>query len=477
MLTYLKINGFKSFQNFEMHFKPFTIIAGVNASGKSNLFDALKFLGKLAETDNLKRAIKDQRGEFRELFTQYSNNQYASEIEFCVEMLVDKKVKDAWGNETELKYTRLKYELIIVRFENTNGIEDLKVKYERLENLKHQEDQWIKIIPKNVLEDWRPKVVTGKRGIPYIDTIDENGIPTVIVPQDGVQGGNKRRFPLNNAMRTVLSSFDTIDFPHVLAAKEEMKSWRFLEMNPEDLRLPTSKSTGEDFLSPSGKNLAAVLHRIKLEDSYNLKEISRELQSFLPNFVSADVLDDLENKLFIIKLIDRDKKEYTSRVLSEGTLRILALCILKYDDSYTGLLCFEEPENGIHPFRIESMAKLLKELSVDFSYSNSGLRQVIINTHSPVLVGNILEKYMDNPFVEVYLSQMVSRKVTLQNGQTSGINVTIMVSPFEEYPHSSEVGGLFHPLEISSKMLHAKSIVNKYLETVEFEGIKEKLVR
>lgn len=44
MITYLKINGFKSFHNFEMEFMPFTLIAGANASGKSNLFDALTLL-------------------------------------------------------------------------------------------------------------------------------------------------------------------------------------------------------------------------------------------------------------------------------------------------------------------------------------------------------------------------------------------------------------------------------------------------
>jgi AAA15 family ATPase/GTPase len=113
MITYLKINGFKSFYNFEMEFTPFTVIAGANASGKSNLFDALTLLSRLAETDNLKRAFSEQRGEFIELFTQYGDDNYASEMEFVVEMLVNKNIKDAWGNETKLKYTRLRYELSI----------------------------------------------------------------------------------------------------------------------------------------------------------------------------------------------------------------------------------------------------------------------------------------------------------------------------------------------------------------------------
>ena len=51
MITKIKINGFKTFHNFEMEFSPLTVVAGLNASGKSNLFDALQLLSRLAEFD------------------------------------------------------------------------------------------------------------------------------------------------------------------------------------------------------------------------------------------------------------------------------------------------------------------------------------------------------------------------------------------------------------------------------------------
>ena len=457
MLTYIKINGFKSFHNFEMEFTPFTVIAGANASGKSNLFDALKLLSRLSEADNLKKAFREQRGEFMELFTQYGENDYAREMSFCVEMLVNQKIKDAWGNEDKLKYTRLRYELKIKRYTNSSGIEDLAVTYERLENLKHKEDKWIKLIPQNNLDHWRPKVVEGKRGVPYMKTEKENGgIDTVLVPQDGT-AGNKRRFPLNNASRTVLSSFETIDFPHVLAAKEEMRSWQFLELNPEDLRQPTNKNTGEDTLSQSGKNLAAVLYRIKQEDGYLLKEISRKLQTFLPDFVAVDVVDDTENKQYLIKIKDKDKKEYTSRVLSEGTLRILALCILEYDSKYKGLLCFEEPENGIHPFRIEAMAKLLKDLSLNFDDIEMPLHQVIVNTHSPVLVHHI-NKWQNDNNVSIWYAEMRSR-ITDVNNKRIALSVTSilpvikdnqMTIPFSEQDKKVTLSNVKRYLETAS---------------------------
>jgi predicted ATPase len=473
MITYIKINGFKSFYNFEMEFTPFTVIAGANASGKSNLFDALMLLARLAETDNLKKAFKEQRGEFLELFTQLGENEYASEMEFYVEMLVNKKIKDAWGNETEIKYTRLRYELKIKRSVNQVGIEDLAIVFEHLENLKHQKDEWVKSISPKHLEYWRPKVVTGKRGIPYIQTEIENDILTVLVPQDGTTG-NKRRFPLNNSSRSVLSSFDTIDFPHVLAAKEEMRSWKFLQLNPEDLRQPTSKEKGDDEISQSGENLAAVLYRIKQADEYNLIEISRKLQTFLPNFIEVNVIDDKENKQYVIKLKDKDKKEYTSRVLSEGTLRILTLCILEYDNKHRGLLCFEEPENGIHPFQIKDMANLLKDLSTDFSDEDLPLRQIIVNTHSPIFVGAVLDSYLNDKNVSIFLSRISNVVANIVDKKVS-VSVTKMDNPFVGYDHLREVGGVFGTQEQEARRKYARSNINRYLETIDFENLKSKI--
>ena len=82
MITYLKINGFKSFHNFEMEFTPLTIVAGTNAAGKSNLFDALNLLSRLAEVDKIHTAFREgQRGDLFELFTQYDEHAYADEME------------------------------------------------------------------------------------------------------------------------------------------------------------------------------------------------------------------------------------------------------------------------------------------------------------------------------------------------------------------------------------------------------------
>jgi hypothetical protein len=77
-------------------------------------------------------------------------------------------------------------------------------------------------------------------------------------------------------------------------------------------------------------------------------------------------------------------------VLSDGTLRLLALVTLKNDPQHRGVLCFEEPENGVHPFRLKNLAEnLLHDLATDFSDPDQAklpLRQLLINTHSTTLV-------------------------------------------------------------------------------------------
>jgi predicted ATPase len=468
MITYIKINGFKSFYNFEMEFTPLTVIAGVNASGKSNLFDALQLLARLAQTD-LKTAFSEQRGDPSELFTQYGEDEYADEMEFIIEMLLNKNIQDNWGGESKLKYTRLQYHLKIKRVINDIGFDDLLIVYEHLENLKHSEDTWIKTyIPSKFVEFWRPKLPKkgGRRQIPYIFTENINDIPSIVVPQDGTQGSRKI-FSAQKITQTILSSINSVEFPHIFAVKEEMKNWKFLQLNPDDLRQPTRQDIGlKDTITQSGKNLASALFRIKINDEYNLTEISRTLNNLLPNFTEVNVYDDKANKQFIIRIKGEDGREFSSKVLSEGTLRLLTLCILQNDDQHNGLLCFEEPENGIHPFRIQTMAQLLKDLTINFEDIDSEdinlpLRQVIVNTHSPVLVGELIQ-WEEDKNVSIWLSNLNSLITNIKNKKMK-IKITKILPVAKEYKYQLS---LFTDEERKLTLIEVKN----YLETGDNEN-------
>lgn len=431
MITKIEIDGFKTFRNFQMEFAPLTVVAGVNASGKSNLFDALQLLSRLAEAD-LRTAFSEQRGDAFELFTQYGDGSSAEKMSFAVDLLVNPDAKDNWGGEANLKYTRLRYELCIRRGENEQGMEELFVSHESLVNFRHNKDEWAsRMLPSKTKEHWRPKVETGKRGKPYIKTEVVNDLVTIKLPQDGIRGGKET--PANAIAQTVLSGVTSVDFPHVFAVREEMRSWKFLQLNPDVLREPTRQEIGmKDQITHSGGNLAAALHRITLTDPYALKEISRHLNNLLPNFTEVQVVDDKANRQFLIKVKNEDGREFTSRVLSEGTLRIMTLCIFLYDNRHRGLLCFEEPENGIHPARMKDIAQLLKDLSVDFGNTDSPLRQVIVNTHSPLLVGKVFELKKKGSSVSVLLSKLVTN-ISGEGGRRLKMLVSKLI-PVEDQP-------------------------------------------
>ena len=75
MITRIEIDGFKSFVGFQMELAPLTVIAGTNASGKSNLFDALHLLSNLSKMDSRSAfSSKQLRGEVSELFTKYDDS-------------------------------------------------------------------------------------------------------------------------------------------------------------------------------------------------------------------------------------------------------------------------------------------------------------------------------------------------------------------------------------------------------------------
>lgn len=448
MITKIEIDGFKSFSKFEMSFTPFTVIAGTNASGKSNLFDALRLLSSLASTD-LRNAFSfpDQRGSIDELFSLYTAEKTVSEMTFAVEMLVKRTVEDNWGAFGDIKTPRLRYELTIARKKNEKKFEELYVKHERLSKINPDEDTWAKNYLGNKHKFIWKSTQSGGTSRPYIYTEAVNGVTTIRIRQDGKQGG--KATVANSINQTVLGSVTSADFPHAFAAREELRSWNFMQLNPEVLREPTKQETNfSDRIGHSGENLAAALFRLKCDDEYNLIEISRALKTFLPEYTSVDVKDDKANKQFIISISNEDGKVFTSRVLSEGTLRLLALCILLVDDQHQGLLCFEEPENGIHPFRIKAMVKLLKDLSMDLDNPDILLRQVIINTHSPSLLKEVCKIEKDKR-ISIWFSRLMTRISTIE-GERSIIKASKMI------PLTKDLRLPFTEAEINMTVLEAE---------------------
>ncbi|MBK7203926.1 AAA family ATPase [Candidatus Amarolinea dominans] len=385
MITRIELSGFKTFQDFELELAPFQVIVGANGAGKSNLFDALRLLSRLADSD-LRSAFHALRGEAGELFTTLADGQPVNQMRLAVEMLVERQVRDSWGAQAKLKHPRLRYEVHITRRADEQGLERLYVTHESLAPIGRERDAWIGRYIGGARKTWLPPL-KGGRGVLFISTTKiESGPTTISLHQDG--HGGKKASVAEKVERTVLSGVTNTEFPHAFAAREEMRTWGFLQLNPEVLRQPSSL-LAPSVVSPDGSNLASALARMQAEDPLAINDVSRDLANLVSGIVKIEIEKDQPRNRYVVWAKTQDGRSFSSRVLSDGTLRLLVLAALKNDLQHRGVLCFEEPENGVHPFRLKNMVELLRGLATDFSdpdQADAPLRQLLINTHSPVLV-------------------------------------------------------------------------------------------
>lgn len=390
MITHIEIDGFKSFYNFSIDLKPFQVIIGHNGVGKSNLFDAIRLLSDLVRYDRVAEAFIQNRGDVLELFSVQADGNRTTTMTFAAEMLIGKAVTDeGLGTSAEVSSTRLRYDLTIER-QNTHGLEMLRVTHESLQAITEDDDKWFKShIPTSRRSYW---IKRGRRA-PYIST-DEGRIYR---HQEG-SGGRKQETPLGQIERTILSTIDTTHYPTAYAARQEMLNWRFLQFSPSGLRSPSSIYDNGEQLLPDGSNLAAVLFRMNREDEDALADISRDMVNAVPGIrcISSKLLK--ERNEFQTMAQTQDGEIFSSSVLSDGTLRLLALVTLKNDPRYKGVLTFEEPENGVAPQAVRQALEVLRSLATDFDndvYVNEQPRQVLMNTHSPYLLTYVaLESFL-----------------------------------------------------------------------------------
>ncbi|AUB80874.1 AAA family ATPase [Candidatus Thiodictyon syntrophicum] len=395
MLTRLEVDGFKSFEDLVIDLAPLTVIVGNNAAGKSNLFDVIQLLANLATRD-VAEAVKDMRGEPLELFRQTAGGR-SSQIRLAAEVLVDPVVRDPWGSEVKLSHTRLRYEVTLERRTIKPGIERVQVAHEAALPIMRKDDKWADSMrPSKAFRGAFLKYVRQK---PWLTT---EGLPeglTFSVHQDGKQGRNR---PASAAEATVLYSITNAEFPHLFALREEMRYWRLLQLDPALLRKPVP-ATAPDVLTADGSNLAAVLAQLKAETATKIRpvgvlsDIAAELNNLIPGITKLDAQLHEASREYRIELTMRDGLPFSSRVISDGTLRVLTLLTLLHDPRHRGLICFEEPENGVHPARIKQLIQRLRDMVTDpqgFGDDDvsTPLSQLLLNSHSPVVLSALINK-------------------------------------------------------------------------------------
>ena len=253
---------------------------------------------------------------------------------------------------------------------------------------------------------WRTSAVVGKaRAAPFISTENNDNGRVIKLHQDGGSSGQPLTRSATNLPRTVLSVTNAAESPTALMARREMQSWRLLQLEPSSLRQPDQFNASTK-LEANGSHLASTLyHLARLEGRKNGQsdddvdnpvyyEIANRLATLIDDVDKVWVDRDNRRELLTLMVTSRDGTSHPAKALSDGTMRFLALAVLALDPESQGLLCLEEPENGIHPERIPKILQLLQDIATDTNEAiglENPLRQVIINTHSPAVVMQVPE--------------------------------------------------------------------------------------
>ncbi|MCY3826136.1 MAG: AAA family ATPase [Candidatus Dadabacteria bacterium] len=351
MLTKLTVRNFKSLDDVTVELPRLAVLFGPNAAGKSNLLDAIQALSWMGNARTLLDALGGPlpvRGLSFEAFSFPSDGLPAllrkQSARFTLEAdLVTKNGKYRYRIEPEIDFKSGR----------------LSVADEYLAQL---------------------GVAGNPKGTPAIERVDS----TLHIRRKG-KAGPPRREPLglNHSILSDLSlgGKDYLWFEQV---RMELYKWRTYYLEPRMVMRVEEPPADVSDIGVHGQYIAPFLYKLQAEYPKHFNAVSRTLRSIVPSIDKLTV--ELDEKRGTLNLLIRQSGiEYSSRVLSEGTLRILALCAIAVNPWENSLLALEEPESGVHPRRLELIAQLL------LSLTKQPGRQVIVTTHSPLFADAILK--------------------------------------------------------------------------------------
>lgn len=401
MITRLRINGFKNLNGVDIRFGPFTCIAGTNAVGKSNLFDAIRFLSELSskpliEAARSVRSEGQKASDIKDIFYKYGDT-YSDRISFIIDMIIPSEAFDELGQKAVASITSVRYSLVLKYLQGEDS--SLEIEKEELvpvPQTEAKEGLYFRCTPK-----WKKSVITGKKTTNFISTEakeNDDGTERLVarLHQDQTKGKPTDRI-VSQLPRTVLSTV-TAEYPTACVTRYEMKSWVMLQLEPSALR------RSDDFekrktatLLADGAQIPATLFRLQNEnpevDIY--QELANRLAALVEDVREITIDRDDKRELLTLMVRFKDGSFFPARALSDGTLRFLGLTVLEQDTRSGSVICLEEPENGIHPDKIAAILLLLQDISTDTSYPSdeeNPLRQIILNTHSPLVVQQVPEE-------------------------------------------------------------------------------------
>jgi predicted ATPase len=349
MFTKLRLKNFKNFQDAELALGPLTLLVGANASGKSNLRDAFRFLHgigrgySLANIIGAKHNEEDEsqwggmRGGIREV-AFHGTTAFALEASFTID----------YKERVHVATYRIEIELGINGGKPRVAHESLEVKGY---NFRFFEAEWSANL------DQMRVAARSKPGKPqYISLHTLRPVLSQLAEQSA----------LNKDVRNL-----------VKASLDVLRNMRFLDLSPELMRQPSS--SGQSILSDRGENLSSVLQSI-CEDPRRKHTIVQWIQELTPmDATDLEFQTDSSGEV-IVTLLEENGQRITVYSASDGTLRFLGMLAALFSPKPARFYFIEELENGIHPTRLSLLVELIEQQVL------LGNVQIAAITHSPQLL-------------------------------------------------------------------------------------------
>jgi predicted ATPase len=357
MITKVTLTNFKSFRRAEIKFGSLSILVGANATGKSNVRDALRFLHGIARGYNLAEIIGEKYGEGGQL--QWSGIRggtreacFSGEKTFSVKVELFRAIRPS----APAQYS---YEVEVMC--GANGTAPRVIR----ENLYRRS---------TVVFDSHPSV-----GSP-----DQNDRMHLAVRLKS--GGNWRKIgpklvglsnqPILTQVRHLAESQNALPRVerHIEAVLQELESIRFIDFSPDLMRKPSTP--GQLILSDRGDNLSSVLQAI-----CEKPELKRALSHWIQELTPMDVADfefvpDAAGRI-LVYLVEQGGRKTSANSASDGTLRFLGMLAALLGPKPARFYFLEEIDNGIHPARLALLMDLFSRNS-----EKKGI-QIVATTHSP----------------------------------------------------------------------------------------------
>ena len=331
----LQIQNFRVFQDVKVEDLPkMAVFMGQNGAGKTTFFDVFGFLHDCL-TSNVRSALA-MRGGFGEVISR----EQTGDLKFII------KFRPSPGEP------RVTYELTI-------GLSDKKMPVVKKEVMRLRRARYG--APWKILdfEFGEGMAVEGELK-EYSDINEATRMHQKVAAQDilAVKG---------------LGQFES--FPAVISLRRLIEDWHVSDFHVGDARSRQAASYSES-LSKTGDNLAQVAKYLYENHRDRFDKILKSMSERVPGVTHIEAKENDEGYVVLRFKDGKFKNPFSSKFVSDGTIKMFTYLVLLSDPSPHALLCVEEPENQLYP-------QLLAQLAEEFrNYSNDG-GQVFISTHSP----------------------------------------------------------------------------------------------